>query len=78
MLTGFAAMLIEKEPVADPEPVSVTLTVKLGFPAAVGVPEIWPDELRFSPAGNEPDAIDQLYVPVPPLACSVCEYATPT
>ena len=60
MFTGLAAMLIERGRMADPEPVSVTLTVKFAFPAAVGVPEIWPDPLRFNPAGNDPDAIDHV------------------
>ena len=58
MLTGFAAILMDRAFVAEAEPVSVALTVKLAFPAAVGVPEIWPEELRFSPAGNDPEAID--------------------
>ena len=40
---------------------SVTLKVtEVGPPAAVGVPEITPLELSDSPAGNEPDVIDQV------------------
>ena len=60
MVTGFAAILMDRAFVAEAEPVSVALTVKLEFPAAVGVPEIWPDPFRFSPAGNDPDAIDHV------------------
>ena len=36
---------------------SVTLTVKLKVPAAVGVPEICPAALRLRPAGKLPVAI---------------------
>jgi hypothetical protein len=80
MLTGTtaAATLMDSDRVADPDAVSVALTVKFEVPEVVGVPVIWPDAPRFSPAGNEPDAIDHVKDPVPPLACSVCEYAAPT
>lgn len=47
---------------------SVTLTVKDDVPAAVGVPLICPALLKESPAGSEPELIDQLYGVVPPLA----------
>ena len=49
MLTGLAAILMDRALVAEPEPVSAALTVKLAFPAAVGVPEIWPDRLKIQP-----------------------------
>jgi hypothetical protein len=40
---------------------SVTVTVKLEVPEAVGVPVIAPLEaLRLSPAGSEPDVSDQV------------------
>ena len=40
---------------------SVTLKVtEVGPPAAVGVPEITPLELSDSPAGSEPELIDQV------------------
>ena len=49
---------------------SVTVTVKLDVPLAVGVPEIKPDEGEMlSPAGRLPAVTDQLYGEVPPLAC---------
>jgi hypothetical protein len=37
------------------EQLSVARTVKLKVPEAVGVPEMPPEELKFSPAGREPD-----------------------
>lgn len=46
---------------ADRELVSVTWTVKLLGPVAVGVPEIAPVAgARDNPAGNEPEEIDQV------------------
>ena len=57
---------------------SVTCTVNDAVPAAVGVPEITPvDATRLNPAGNVPALTLQLYGVVPPLACSVVEYAVP-
>jgi hypothetical protein len=57
---------------------SVTCTVNDTVPAAVGVPEISPvDAARLNPAGNVPALTLQLYGVVPPLACSVVEYAMP-
>ena len=80
MLTGTTAgaTVIDSDREADPDTVSVALTVKFEVPEVVGVPAIWPGALRFSPAGNEPEAIDHVKYPVPPLACNVCEYAAPT
>ena len=58
---------------------SVTCTVNDTVAVVVGVPEITPvDATRLNPAGNEPELIDQVYGAVPPLACSVVEYAVPT
>ena len=54
---------------------SVTLTVNDVVPAAVGVPLICPALLSVSPAGKEPEEIDQLYGVVPPLAANVAVYA---
>ncbi len=52
---------------------SVTVTVKLEVPLAVGVPEMMPvDGDRLRPAGRVPEVIDQVYGDVPPLACSAC------
>jgi len=44
--------------VADPETTSVTFTVKLLDPAAVGVPVMVPTGNRIKPAGSVPLAID--------------------
>ena len=56
------------------EALSVTCTVKLEVPTAVGVPVIAPaPELNAKPAGRAPPVIDQLYGVVPPVAASVCE-----
>src|SRR5262245_6903158 len=59
---------------------SVTLMVKFAIPAVVGVPEIKPLRLRFSPAGSDPSpgGTDHVRVPVPPVAASCCEYTVPT
>ena len=57
---------------------SFTCTVSDTVPAVVGVPEITPvDATRLSPAGNVPALTLQVYGEVPPLACSVVEYAVP-
>ena len=57
---------------------SVTFTVKLNDPDAVGVPEIVPLEaFNVSPPGSAPELMLQLYGVVPPLAASVVEYAVP-
>ena len=51
---------------------SVTLTVKLLVPVAVGVPEIAPVlAANDRPAGNEPEVIDQVSGAVPPLLARV-------
>jgi hypothetical protein len=48
---------------------SVTETLKLNVPAAVGVPEIAPVvPLSTSPVGSAPLATAKLLVPDPPLA----------
>jgi hypothetical protein len=44
---------------------SVTVTVKLKVPNAVGVPESTPPELSTSPAGGVPDVMAQVYGAVP-------------
>lgn len=61
LMLGAALTAIDKALVAVLEPESVTLTVKLEVPAAVGVPVIAPLEaFRLSPAGKVPVARDQL------------------
>jgi hypothetical protein len=54
------------------EAASVIPTVKLKVPAFVGVPVMAPEDV-FSdkPVGREPEAIDQVYEGVPPVAVSV-------
>src|SRR4029077_10471185 len=55
---------------------SVPCTVNDAAPPAVGVPDSAPvDAARLNPAGNVPALTLQLYGVVPPLACSVVEYA---
>jgi hypothetical protein len=55
-------------------PLSVTVTVKVDIPLAVGVPEIVPVvEASVSPAGRLPEVTDHVYCGVPPLACRVWE-----
>jgi hypothetical protein len=46
----------------------LTCTVNEALPACAGIPLIWPDEANNIPVGNDPEAIDQLYGGVPPLA----------
>jgi hypothetical protein len=58
---------------------SSTCAVNDAVPAAVGAPEITPVEAaRLKPVGSEPETMLQLYGVVPPLACSVAEYAVPS
>jgi len=52
---------------------SVTRTVKLKLPEAVGAPENCPDELRVTPGGNAPAKTDQLKGGVPFTAWSIAE-----
>ena len=48
--------------------------MKLNVPAVVGVPEMTPvEELSVNPLGKLPEVIDQVYVPVPPVAWRVAE-----
>ena len=58
---------------------SVTFTVNVNEPDAVGVPESVPvDAARLMPAGKAPELMLQLNGVVPPLAAKVVEYAVPT
>jgi len=56
----------------DADALSVTLTVKLDDPVAVGVP-VTLAPARLMPAGNAPLATDHVYGGDPPVALSVCE-----
>lgn len=58
---------------------SLTVTVKLNFPLAVGVPAMAPlPDASLNPAGRLPDVIDQVYGAVPPLAARLTLYDVPT
>jgi hypothetical protein len=57
---------------------SVTCTVKLDWPALVGVPLIVPFLLKPRPEGNAPDVTIHEYGALPPAAVSADEYAVPT
>jgi hypothetical protein len=59
--------------VADLDELSVTFTVKLAVPAALGVPDIVPPAVRVSPAGSDLVATDHVYGVVPPVALRDCE-----
>ena len=59
--------------IADADPLSVTFTVKLNVPALPGAPDIVPPAFKLTPAGKLPDAMDQEYGGVPPVAESPCE-----
>ncbi len=68
------AMVIAVDAVCTGVLLSLTIAVKVDVPFPVGVPEIRPvEELSDNPAGSVPDAIDHVYVGVPPLACSDAE-----
>ena len=55
------------------------MIVKLLVAAVVGVPVIAPvAAFSDSPAGKLPAETLNVYEPVPPVALTVCEYATPT
>jgi hypothetical protein len=63
----------ERAAVAVADTLSVTFTVKLAEPAAVGVPDIVPPAPRLRPAGMAPLVTDHVYGGVPPVALSPCE-----
>ena len=65
-------MVSDSDAVAVFDALSVTRTVNVLAPAAVGVPEIVPP-VSVSPAGNVPLAIAHVYGGVPPDAESDCE-----
>lgn len=78
-LTGFPVMKIEI--VALPRPVfaeSVTLTLKLKEPEAVGVPDSLPLVLNDNPGGTVPPDTTNWYGAVPPCAVRAELYAVDT
>ena len=70
---GGQVTVIEKEVVACVPILSVTFIPTVDAPTVVGVPLIIPALDNVSPAGKEPDAIDQVYGVVPPIATICCE-----
>ena len=55
------------------------MIVKLLVAAVVGVPVMAPvAAFNESPAGKLPAETLNVYEPLPPVALTVCEYATPT
>ena len=65
--------LTDSAAVAVADALSVTRTVKLLDPAAVGVPASVPPAAILNPAGSEPLARAQVYGGDPPVAPSDCE-----
>jgi hypothetical protein len=78
ILSGGGLIVSDSVAVLDPDELSVTFTIMLEDPAAVGVPDIVPPVDKLSPAGSVPLASDQEYGGDPPDAPSACEYVTPT
>jgi hypothetical protein len=76
----FELITIEKdEVVATVVFASVIRAVMAYVPVAVGVPEITPDEvLSVIPAGSDPEAMEKVPEPDPPLVERVSEYALPS
>ena len=52
---------------------SVTDTLKVVVPSAVGVPLITPEALMVSPGGRVPEASAQVNGPTPPVEVNVAE-----
>ena len=73
MLGAGGLMITVNGLLADTDPLSVTFTVKLNVPALPGAPDIVPPAFKLTPAGKLPDAMDQEYGGVPPVAESPCE-----
>ncbi len=71
---GVTVIDIARDCVCAGLPLSLTVTVKVNVPLAVGVPEITPlPAARLTPVGRVPFVTDQVYAGVPPVAWSVCE-----
>jgi hypothetical protein len=58
ILRAGGLIVSDRAAVAEPDALSVTLTVMLADPAAVGLPEIVPPVDKLSPAGRVPLASD--------------------
>lgn len=78
LTVGNAPTAMDNDFAAETIPrLSVTVIVKFDVPVTVGVPEIAPVVAsRARPVGSEPEeSVHVEYVPVPPVAASVWEYA---
>jgi hypothetical protein len=58
MVSAGGLTVIDNAAVAEPPALSVTLTVKVDDPAALGVPESAPAAERLTPAGSDPADTD--------------------
>jgi len=70
---GGGATVSEIDAVAVADALSLTFTVKLAGPAALGVPDTVPPADKLNPAGSVPVATVHVYGGVPPAAASACE-----
>ena len=73
MLIDEALIVRVKDLVAAAAALSVTFTVKLYVPPVPGIPDRLPVLEIDRPVGNVPEANDQLYGGVPPVAENICE-----
>ena len=77
MIVGSGTTVMVRLLVAVAALLSVTRTVNVELPVAVGVPLMRPEvPVRLSPEGNRPVVMDHVYGPVPPAAARVWLYAT--
>ena len=79
-IVGPAMMFREKASVVEPPRLSVTCTVKLNGPDAVGVPLITPDDMFGDKPGGRDDPVARDHVNpllLPPEAMRVVEYCAP-
>jgi hypothetical protein len=73
MTSAAAAILMVKLPVALASWESKTLTWNVKEPAALGVPEMVPEDPRVTPPGRLPLVNCQVYGWDPPVAARFCE-----
>src|SRR3954469_24843225 len=79
VITGAMLTIVIERDARPKQPLPVAaLTLKVNVPAVVGVPDSTPDAPSDRPGTGVPPASENVYGPVPPLAVSDCEYATPT
>ena len=72
VMANAAATVMANGAVAVRPAESVTCTVKLNGPAAVGVPVRLPAALSVRPVVAAPAEMDQVYGEVPPVAANAC------